>query len=374
MESKTAPKKPAEKAEGSQPVILELLAAHGGERHLIVLQDYPDPDAIASAFAHQLIAASFNVESDVIYAGRISHQQNVALVKLLGLDLIHYEGELPAPYDGAIFVDNQGTTCEVIVKALQTAAVPTLLVVDHHQPQERLQPAVSDVRPVGATSTLYAEYLQQGALALNRTEPSHVLVATALMHGILTDTGGLIQATAADFQAAAFLSPFVDNELLVEIMNQARSKHVMEIIRLALGNRVVAEGFSMAGVGYLRPSDRDAVPQAADFLLTEENVHTAIVYGIVSGENQAETLVGSLRTAKITLSPDEFIKEVFGKNGDGRYYGGGKALAGGFEVPVGFLSGGSAATYQDLKWQVFDGQVKQKLFHKIGVEPKAMNN
>lgn len=63
------------------------------------------------------------MESDVIYAGRISHQQNMALVKLLGLDLIHFEGEAPAHYDGAIFVDNQGTTCETIVKALEAAAV-----------------------------------------------------------------------------------------------------------------------------------------------------------------------------------------------------------------------------------------------------------
>src|SRR5206468_1605401 len=31
----------------------QLLEAHRGERHIIVLQNYPDPDAISSAFAHQ---------------------------------------------------------------------------------------------------------------------------------------------------------------------------------------------------------------------------------------------------------------------------------------------------------------------------------
>ena len=82
--------------------------------------------------------------------------------------------------------------------------------------------------------------------------------------------------------------------------------------------------------------------------MTEENIHTAIVYGIIQGdEPAAERLVGSLRTTKLTLDPDEFIKAVFGKDAAGRYLGGGKALAGGFEVPVGFLAGNGSEEYQE---------------------------
>jgi hypothetical protein len=33
-----------------------LLEAHRGEPHIVVLQSFPDPDAISSALAHQLIA------------------------------------------------------------------------------------------------------------------------------------------------------------------------------------------------------------------------------------------------------------------------------------------------------------------------------
>jgi hypothetical protein len=33
-----------------------VLEQHRGERHVIVLQDFPDPDAISSAYAHQLLA------------------------------------------------------------------------------------------------------------------------------------------------------------------------------------------------------------------------------------------------------------------------------------------------------------------------------
>ncbi|MEZ4770085.1 MAG: hypothetical protein R2844_16845 [Caldilineales bacterium] len=129
------------------------------------------------------------------------------------------------------------------------------------------------------------------------------------------------------------------------------------------------ENFSIAGIGYLRTDDRDAIPQAADFLQTEENVHTAIVYGIVvSSDQREESVVGSMRTTKFTMDPDQFIKDVFGKGVDDRYFGGGKPSAGGFEIPVGFLSGDADTEYRDLKWQVYDSQIKRKLFDRIGVQ------
>ncbi len=346
----------------------EMLAAHRGERHIIVLQDFPDPDALASAYAHQLISAAHEIQADVVYGEQISHVQNVALVRLIGMNVARWN---PASdlrkYQAAVFVDNQGTTAMRLVEALEKAGVPALAVIDHHELQERVQPQFSDIRRVGATATLYAEYLAQGLLPMDKARREHVLAATALMHGLLTDTHGLLRAGPDDFTAAAFLSRYRDADLLEQIMSQARSKQAMETIQRALGNRVIVDNYSLSGIGYIRLEDRDAIPQAADFLLTEENIHTAIVYGIIQGDDaSAERLVGSLRTTKLTLDPDEFIKSVFGKDAAGRYIGGGKALAGGFEVPIGFLAGNGTDEYRDLKWQVYDGQVKRRILAKIG--------
>jgi nanoRNase/pAp phosphatase (c-di-AMP/oligoRNAs hydrolase) len=353
--------------------IVAVFERHRGEHHIVVLHDYPDPDAISSAFAHRLISAEFDIQTDVVYNGRISHQQNVALVKLLSINLLRFEDVKQdlGQYNGSVFVDNQGTACEAIVEALEAAGIPPLMVIDHHDTQERLTPEFTDCRYVGATATIYASYLEHGLLDLNKGQRDHLIVATALMHGIMTDTGDFIRAGVEDLQAAAFLSQFRDSQVLLQIMSQARSKQTMEVIRRALGNRVVTESYSIAGIGYLRAEDRDAIPQAADFLLTEENVHTAIVYGMVSGSEQGERLVGSMRTSKITLDPDDFIKDVFGKDQQGHYVGGGKEAAGAFELPVGFLSDGQGAEFRELKWQVYDSQVKQKLFAKIGVESPA---
>jgi len=139
----------------------------------------------------------------------------------------------------------------------------------------------------------------------------------------------------------------------------------MDVIERSLKNRIVQNNFSIAGVGYLRYDDRDAIPQAADFLVTEENVHTAVVYGIVHDEDdELEVVIGSLRTTKLTLDPDEFIKEAFGQDSTGRFFGGGRT--GGFEIPMGFLSGGNEnSAYARMKWEVFDAQIKQKLLRLV---------
>ncbi len=357
----------------TQLSLQQILERHRGERHLVVLHEYPDPDAIASANIHRLIAARFDISSEIVYSGKISHQQNIALVKLLGVELLQFTPDLELQgYQGAVFIDHQGTTVEEILAALSAARVPIVAVIDHHDPQDRLEAEYCDIRALGATATMYTQYLQDGLLELDQNRREHVIAATALMHGILTDTGGFLRAGAEDFQAAAFLQKYRDTDVLTQIMSQARSKQVMELIRRALGDRLIVENFSITGVGYLRSEDRDAIPQAAEFLLTEENVHTAIVYGIVRVGDEEETLVGSIRTLKITLDPDDFIKEVFGKDAAGHYFGGGKIGAGGFSIPIGFLVGDQSEKFDDLKWQVYDAQIKYKILAKLGVEREIL--
>jgi len=107
--------------------ITQILQSREGERHIAVLHDYPDPDAISSAYAHRLISARFGIEVDIVYSGEISHQQNIALVKLLGINLSRYDPKMDlGGYQAALFIDHQGTTVEEIVLALEKAEIPIL--------------------------------------------------------------------------------------------------------------------------------------------------------------------------------------------------------------------------------------------------------
>ncbi|MDJ0555380.1 MAG: bifunctional oligoribonuclease/PAP phosphatase NrnA [Microcoleaceae cyanobacterium MO_207.B10] len=347
------------------------LEKYSNTRQLIILQDFPDPDALSGAWAYKLIAQQYDIESDIIYAGTLSHQENIALVKLTNLPVQRWTVETTKKkdlslYQGCVFIDNQGTTSQLT--SLVKPTLPVTAIIDHHSLQDDLKPEFVDIRPaVKATATILTQYIQAGLLEFDSNTAEHIKCATALMHGLRSDTNQLRQATDEDFLAAAYLSRFYDSSLLDAVLQSSRSKRVMDIIERALSHRWIDNNFSISGVGYLRALDRDAIPQAADFLLTEENVHTAVVYGIVHDkQEELEVVIGSLRTNKITLDPDEFIKEAFGMDAQGRFFGGGRSQAGGFEIPIGFLSGfNDNSEYSQKKWDVFNAQIKQKLFKLV---------
>ncbi|MEC4806974.1 MAG: bifunctional oligoribonuclease/PAP phosphatase NrnA [Jaaginema sp. PMC 1079.18] len=358
----------------------QTLENHRDERHIVVIQDFPDPDALSSAWAYRLIAQQFDIQSDIVYAGTLSHQENVTLVRLTGIPAQRWGVQTLkdrdfSVYQGSVFIDGQGTTSH-LKPWLEQARIPTVAVIDHHSYQGNVKAEFSDLRPhTRSTATIVTQYIQAGMLKLNPNNEKHVKCATALMHGLRSDTSQLMQAKEEDWLAAAFLSRFCNSQLLNTVLQSSRSRRVMDAIERSLKNRVMQNNFSIAGVGYLRYDDRDAIPQAADFLVTEENVHTAVVYGIVHDEEEdIEVAIGSLRTTKLTLDPDEFIKEALGHDAQGRYFGGGRDFAGGFEIPLGFLGGyNDNAQFAKLKWEVFDLQIKQKLSRLVNPENEAIH-
>ncbi len=349
------------------------LSQHAGERHLVMIQDFPDPDALSSAWAYVLIAQQFEIDCDIVYGGTLSHQENIALVKLTSLPVQRWTLEAAkkkdlSSYNGCVFLDSQGTTSQLTPLVL-AAKIPVIVLIDHHSLQQQdFKPEFMDIRPqIKATATILVQYIQGGLVEFDGNNTTHVNCATALMHGLRSDTNHLRQAGREEFLAAAYLSQFYDSALLDAVLRSSRSKRVMDVIERALSNRKIQDNVSISGVGYLRANDRDAIPQAADFLLTEENVHTAVVYGIVYDDfDEVEVVTGSLRTNKITLDPDEFIKDAFGTDVTGKFFGGGRSQAGGFEIPLGFLSGFSEnKEYSEMKWKVFETQVKQKLVRLV---------
>ena len=395
-QTEASKEKPASSASEDYPITLQrllqpdlekvealrqILYRHRGDRQLVIMQDFPDPDSLSCSWAYKLIAKEYGINCDIVYAGVLSHQENIALVKLTGLPLQRWTSQSLkdrdlSVYQGCILIDNQGTTSQLL-PCMRVAGIPIVAIIDHHTSQGDLQAEYMDLRPsTRATATIFTQYLQAGLLKLDSSVGEHVKCATALMHGLRSDTNRLMQAQEEDFLAAAYLSRFYDAQLLNAVMQSSRSKRVMDVIERSLKNRMVQNNFSISGVGYLRYDDRDAIPQAADFLVTEENVHTAVVYGIVHDEDEElEVVIGSLRTTKITLDPDEFIKEAFGQDGQGRFFGGGRMMAGGFEIPIGFLYGfNESPEYTKIKWQVFDTQIKQKLLQLVSPRDNLLHN
>jgi nanoRNase/pAp phosphatase (c-di-AMP/oligoRNAs hydrolase) len=322
----------------------EKLARHSGEHMILLLQDYPDPDALSCGVAHSFLAQAYDIECFILYGGEVSHHENRALTKLLEIPILAYaEGFDFRPYQSYCLLDGQGSTVSFRKKLPESLRL--FSVVDHHAIQGELEAEFLDIRlGVGATASIYSEYLERSGVTLDRDKDEHRRVATALLLGIRSDTSRMVNAEPFDYRMAAFLSPFVDREILRRVESQTRSRQTLDVIRKALDNMILHGAFVIAGVGNLRSAHKDAVPQAADFLLNVEGIESSFVYANVEGMIQ-----GSLRTKSDQIDPDSFLKQVFGKDETGRYYGGGRSQMGGFQIPLGYLS--RHAEQEDL-WEL----------------------
>ena len=339
----------------------EVLARHRGEKLLMILTGYPDPDNIASGLAHKFLAKGFDIDTTLLCFQEVSHQENRALVKRLEIDLQLYDDKFDLqPYSACSFVDTQKSETPIADKLADKALVS---FVDHHKRLGEVVAEFVDIREEAAsTCALYAEYLRaQYPQGLNPGEVEQVRLATALMHGIRSDTLALLEATRLEFEAAAYLWPCVDQALLKKISAQSLAPPVMDMIQKALEKKQVFDNFIFTDVGFVRREHRDGIPQAADFLLQREGTDTVLVFGIVEGK----VVDGSLRTRSDTINPDAFLKKAFGLDEEKKaYYGGGNIRdKGGFQIPLGFL--GHHAD-RELLYRMTCEIVQEKFLEAIG--------
>ncbi len=310
-----------------------------GESHLIIMQGVPDPDAISSAMALDFLGTFYDINSTILSFSHISHHENRALVKKLGIKIVRYDDSFDlSPYAAYSIVDSQRHDTP-IDRQLQESGVKFFAFFDHHREDNAMpQALLVDIRPqVSSTAAILTSYLQQQfPKGLEPTDPQHVRLATSLMHGIRTDTGRFVLATKAEYDAAAYLAPCVEHNIIENIERRVISSAMLEILENALVNRRVHDNFIFTHVGYVRSLDRDGIPQAAELLLNREGTDTVLVWGIVD----EAVIDGSFRTRSETINPDEFLKGFLGVSPEsGKYYGGGTARdRGGFQIPLGFLS------------------------------------
>ena len=229
-----------------------------------------------------------------------------------------------------------------------------LTIVDHHRADSPPKARFVDLRfDVGATATIFVEYLQELA-ALDPDVEEDRRIATALMHGLATDTDDFMLARAADFRAASQISEVCDRDLLEDLSRRLIAPTAMDVIARALQALVVRRNFAMAGVGFVSEAERDTIAQAADFLVRREDIDTCVVYGVV-GDKYIE---GSLRTHSPSVDPAVWLEQAFGTDEKGRPYGGGRRDKGGFRIPIGFLG---RVTDRAQLWQLVEHAVRTAL-------------
>ncbi|SMO38970.1 DHH family phosphoesterase [Halorubrum cibi] len=285
---------------------------------LVVAHDNPDPDAIASAVGLARIAESVGVSADPCYGGEIAHQENRAMVNLLDLSLSTVDGIDLESYGGIALVDHSRAG----INDSLPEGTPVDVVIDHHPPRGPVEGTFVDVRPdAGATSTLIEEYLSRLGI-----DPDRAL-ATALLYGIRIDTRDFTrEVSIPDFEAAASLTPHVDESTLDRVESPSVSPETLRVLATAIGRRDVRGSTVASCVGEI--TDRDALAQAADRLLDLEGIAVTFVYGYMDG-----VIYGSARARGTDLDVGELLRDALAQAGSA----GGHANMAGAQVPFGIL-------------------------------------
>src|SRR6202008_640992 len=118
----------------------------------------------------------------------VSHQENRAMVKQLEVDLHLYDENFTVDrFSLYEFVDTQRLDTPI---QEELAGKTFLAFVDHHKKVGEVPAEFVDVREdAGSTCAIFSDYLRDAyPEGLNPSDPEHVKLATALMHGIRTDT------------------------------------------------------------------------------------------------------------------------------------------------------------------------------------------
>lgn len=370
---KAAPKKLAPPAEEQTEAVIpevipvedrvnrffETLKSAEGHRLLICIKGYPDPDNIGSSLALQWLANNFNVKATIVYFDEISHHENRALVKKLDLELVQFSDEFDLEgYDYFAINDAQSPSLPIDLPE----SCELLVFVDHHKTLGTVTGKFVDIREdSGSTSSIYVEYLKSAPVQFSGDTIEETRIATALMHGIRSDTDDFVNATDLDYAASQFLSSKFDKDLLSLISRQSIPAKTMDLTQIALQHKDIKETYLFSGVGYVREEHRDGIGQCADYLLHREGIETVVVYGVVGNSY----IDGSLRTKSHTLDPDKWLKDVFGQDKAGMWYGGGRKDKGGFQIPMGVFS---KCSDKELLWILIKKTIDELFYEKIGID------
>ncbi|MDO9540745.1 MAG: DHH family phosphoesterase [Kiritimatiellia bacterium] len=297
--------------------LAKVLPGHG--KVLIIPHDYPDPDALASSAALQLLLAKrYNLHGQIIFSGIVSRAENREILRHFKYGLTPalqcYHGKEKCP---AIFVDTAPWRGNVTVPS----SIKPIAVFDHHHGRYKT-PAnmVIDINPAfGATSTRLWEYLRTANIPIPKW------LAAIMAYAITTETFDFIRhATERDIRAYTFLL----NRCNMKILGQIKNAPVPRAYYSYLAEAVVnAQTYGRAAWTHLAGVKQpEIVAEIADLLLRMERIRWAFCTGFTD-----DRLIVSIRSEVVSLHCGRLLRSLIGRK-EGSAGGHEQAAAGFIDV------------------------------------------
>jgi nanoRNase/pAp phosphatase (c-di-AMP/oligoRNAs hydrolase) len=289
----------------------------GAKSMVIILQNNPDPDAIAAAAGLREIANErHGIACSVAHAGAVGRAENQALVRYLSLNTRELEDLELDRFDRLGMVDAQPGAGNVNFDP----EVRLDIVIDHHPIRRETRSArFTDVRSrYGATSTILYEYLREAGLEIPTP------IATALVYGIRSDTQDLgRESTRADVEAFLDLYPHANARVLGRIVSAPLPRSYFSKLRVAIDNATIHGDRIVSYLGRL--DSQEMVAEAADLLLRVEDMRWSMCLGAVDGWLQL-----SIRSVDRERNAGTVARNLGGRRG----FGGGHQSLAAAQIPL----------------------------------------
>ncbi|PIQ86592.1 MAG: hypothetical protein COV74_04230 [Candidatus Omnitrophica bacterium CG11_big_fil_rev_8_21_14_0_20_45_26] len=289
---------------------------------LILTHDYPDPDALASAYAlNFLVEKCYGISSRIVYSGVIGRTENRWMMNILKIPAHRLRPSDFKRYKNVALVDSQPEFENNAFPRYEHATI----VIDQHASKGEKPNAdfVAIDTECGATCVILAQ-----ALLLKRVEIP-VRIATALAYGILSDTLNLYRASRHDV-VDTYLGVLhsCDMRALARIQNPVRPRTFFMTLRKALQDAMMKRRLIVSHLGFVK--NPDLVSQVADFLLTNKGINWSVCTGRYNGK-----IYVSLRAASPNAEAGEVLRDIFESKDEA---GGRGTVAGGsFHIGLGAI-------------------------------------
>lgn len=239
--------------------------ARDAEGVLVLLWGNPDPDSMASALGLRALLRGHAERVEIAFTGELSRPENIAMARVLGIEMAPYRPGSVGPGTAVMTVDAQ--------PAFFTLDPPVRfdVVIDHHPRKAETAARVVDVRPgYGATSTILTEYLVASGVRIPRP------LATALFYGLKTDTNNLTRnVSEADIRAFQRLRALADADAIRSIELEQLPVDVLDVLAQAIARRRLIDDCLVAYMGEL--SSPDYGVYIADLFIRTWGVAVAVV-------------------------------------------------------------------------------------------------
>ena len=267
----------------------------GNDSVLIVIN--ADPDSIASAMAVSRLLWRRVLNTTISHVNTINRPDNLAMIRLLGVNMTPFNAIDPVRYSKIVIVDSQPNHNEFM------ARLHPDVIIDHH-PETHAKASFSDIRPTyGATASIFTEYLRAA-----RITPS-VKLATGLFHAIKIDTNSFKgQTLIEDVRAFQYLFRYANTHLARKIEQADLRLDFLKYFKAALMTKRLRKGRVFVNLGPVVNPDVCVI--IADFFMRI----VSITWSIVSGTCDKKLIV-ILRNDGIRKNAGKVAKESFGQFG-----------------------------------------------------------